>query len=225
LTVSLATRARWYALFVAHSIAYLQAFKLPHRRHEAELHRLRTRYPIGADRVIGGGVVAMLWLIARHPRSFPRAAILVGAAFDVSLAYQAAVPTAPPWWAAQQAILDEPLHRVTVDASRSLPLIPEESADARQEANPWASMPSNHTASAVTLALALADVDRRVGAAAGAYAATLMFALVYLGEHYASDVIAGAAEAFALHALVPRVCHRCDRVDSRRRIPGIRRGR
>ena len=208
MTVPLATRVRWYALFVAHSIAYLQAFKLPHRRHEAELHRLRTGYPIRADRLIGRGVVpgvrlqrlrrrprvravldrvlgatyfawapqrhvALLWLIARHPRAFPRAAMLVGAAFDVSLAYQAAVPTAPPWWAAQQAILDEPLHRVTVDASRALPLVPEEDADARTEANPWASMPSNHTASAVALALALADVDRRAGAAAGAYAAVL----------------------------------------------------
>ena len=68
MTVSLATRARWYALFVAHSIAYLQAFKLPHRRHEAELHRLRTRYPIRADRVIGGGVVPGVRLRRLRPR-------------------------------------------------------------------------------------------------------------------------------------------------------------
>jgi membrane-associated phospholipid phosphatase len=244
--MTLRRRAALYAAFLGHTFAYLQAFKLPHRDHEAQRRRLRARYVIRADRAIGWGVVpgarlqrlrryarvrtaldrglgtiyfawapqrhvALLWLAARHPRSFPRVAALVCATFDVSLAYQAAVPTAPPWWAAQQRLLSDRLDRVTVDASRALPLVPEENADARQEANPWASMPSNHTASAVALALALRDVDRRVGTAAGAYAAALGFALVYLGEHYVVDVLAGAALAAGLHTSVSAALARAQR--------------
>jgi hypothetical protein len=42
------------------------------------------------------------------------------------------------------------------------------------------------------------------GAVGWAYTGTLGFALVYLGEHYAADLIAGAALTVAVRRLGPR---------------------
>jgi hypothetical protein len=66
--------------------------------------------------------------------------------------------------------------------------------------NPWAAMPSLHFATSVMAAIQLSEAGRLPGAAGWAYAGTLGFALVYLGEHYVTDLIAGAA----LVALVRR---------------------
>jgi membrane-associated phospholipid phosphatase len=222
-----------YAMFVAHTLVYLQAFKLVHHDQGARRRRLQVRGMVRADRLIGRGVVptarlqrlrrrprvravldralgavyfawapqrhvALLWLLWRHPREFPRAAAIVCATFDTTLAVHAAVPTAPPWWAAKYGLLQDPLHRVTIDASDALPLVPHESAVAAEEANPWASTPSNHVASATALAFALAEVDPRAGAIGAGYAAVLGLAVVYLGEHYVVDVIGGVATAVAV---------------------------
>jgi membrane-associated phospholipid phosphatase len=160
------------------------------------------------DRVLGGVYFAwaaerhavLLYLLARHPERFPRAAARVAAAFDLGWVIYSALPTAPPWWAAKHGRLAG-LHRVTVDVSRDLPLVPEQSEDDDEQGNPWASMPSTHTASAVMLALVAWEADRRVGAAAAGYAAALAIALVYLGEHYVADVLAGAGLAAAINAV------------------------
>ena len=50
------------------------------------------------------------------------------------------------------------------------------------------------------IALSLAEADRRAGGLAAAYALALAVALLYLGEHYAIDVLAGGALAGALYA-------------------------
>ena len=59
--------------------------------------------------------------------------------------------------------------------------------------NPLAAMPSLHFATSVMAALLLAEVGPVAGALGFGYAATLGFALVYLGEHYAVDLLGGAA--------------------------------
>ena len=56
--------------------------------------------------------------------------------------------------------------------------------------NPLAAMPSLHFATSVMAALLLAEVGPVAGALGFAYAATLGFALVYLGEHYVVDLLA-----------------------------------
>ena len=66
--------------------------------------------------------------------------------------------------------------------------------------NPWAAMPSLHFATSVMAAILLAETGPLAGAAGWGYALTLGFALVYLGEHYVADLVAGAA----LVALVRR---------------------
>jgi hypothetical protein len=59
--------------------------------------------------------------------------------------------------------------------------------------NPWAAMPSLHFATSLMAAILLAETDPIAGAVGWGYALTLGFALVYLGEHYLIDLIAGAA--------------------------------
>jgi membrane-associated phospholipid phosphatase len=59
--------------------------------------------------------------------------------------------------------------------------------------NPLAAMPSLHFATSLMAALLLAETGPLAGAAGWTYALTLGFALVYLGEHYVIDLIAGAA--------------------------------
>ena len=61
--------------------------------------------------------------------------------------------------------------------------------------NPLAAMPSLHFATSLMAARLLSEVDPVAGAFGWTYAGTLGLALVYLGEHYAIDLIAGAALA------------------------------
>jgi membrane-associated phospholipid phosphatase len=49
------------------------------------------------------------------------------------------------------------------------------------------------------VAILLAEQDRALGALAWAYALLLAFALVYLGEHYVTDLVAGLALALTVH--------------------------
>ena len=58
--------------------------------------------------------------------------------------------------------------------------------------NPWAAMPSLHFATSTMAAISLSEAGRVEGAVGWGYALTLGFALVYLGEHYVTDLVAGA---------------------------------
>jgi len=70
--------------------------------------------------------------------------------------------------------------------------------------NPLAAMPSLHFATSVMAALLLAEVGPLAGALGFGYAATLGFALVYLGEHYVVDLLGGVALTGAVRRLGPR---------------------
>ncbi|MGZ4200772.1 MAG: phosphatase PAP2 family protein, partial [Thermoleophilaceae bacterium] len=71
--------------------------------------------------------------------------------------------------------------------------------------NPFAAMPSLHFATSVMAAHVLSDVGRVPGALGWTYAASLGFALVYLGEHYVVDLLAGLGLAEGVRRLAPRV--------------------
>ena len=66
--------------------------------------------------------------------------------------------------------------------------------------NPLAAMPSLHFATSLMAAHLLSEVGPVAGAVGWTYAALLGLALVYLGEHYAVDLIAGAALAETVRA-------------------------
>jgi membrane-associated phospholipid phosphatase len=61
--------------------------------------------------------------------------------------------------------------------------------------NPLAAMPSLHFATTLMGAHLLSEVGPAAGAVGWTYTALLGLALVYLGEHYAVDLLAGAALA------------------------------
>jgi membrane-associated phospholipid phosphatase len=60
-------------------------------------------------------------------------------------------------------------------------------------------MPSDHFASAAMTAMILSEQGALLGAAGWAYALALAFALVYLGEHYVTDELAGLVLALAVN--------------------------
>lgn len=59
--------------------------------------------------------------------------------------------------------------------------------------NPFAAMPSLHFATSIMAAQLLSETGPVAGALGWGYATTLGLALVYLGEHYVVDLVAGAA--------------------------------
>jgi|ERR1022692_304832 membrane-associated phospholipid phosphatase len=70
--------------------------------------------------------------------------------------------------------------------------------------NPLAAMPSLHFATSMMAAQLLTETGPLAGGLAWGYTATLGFALVYLGEHYVVDLLAGAALATAVRRGAPR---------------------
>jgi membrane-associated phospholipid phosphatase len=71
--------------------------------------------------------------------------------------------------------------------------------------NPLAAMPSLHFATSLMGAHLLSEVGPLAGALGWTYASLLGLALVYLGEHYAVDLIAGATLTETIRAAAPRL--------------------
>jgi membrane-associated phospholipid phosphatase len=144
--------------------------------------------------------LSLVWILARHSERFPRAARQMAGVYDLGSVVYWAVPTAPPWWAAEQGHTDAPVRRIMVEVGEKQWGRAWETLYSSLGGNPWAAMPSLHFATSLMAAIHLAESGFGDGAAGGTYATALGFALVYLGEHYVIDLIAGAA----LVALVRR---------------------
>jgi hypothetical protein len=152
------------------------------------------------------GTVA--YVLARHPERFPRTAVLTYAVFDIGLIGYWAVPTAPPWYASLHGRLGETgevaVRRMMVEHGEAFwkdgwaPLY------SVLGGNPLAAMPSLHFATSLMAAHLLTEVGPVEGAVGWTYALTLGFALVYLGEHYLVDLLAGAALTEGVRAAAPK---------------------
>jgi membrane-associated phospholipid phosphatase len=142
------------------------------------------------------GTVA--YLLLRRPQQFARGATLTYAVFDVGVTGYWLVPTAPPWYAAE-------LGQIGGDGPAVRRMMAEHGEQFWKAAwrplydflggNPLAAMPSLHFATSVMAAHLLTDAGPLQGVAGWTYAVTLGFALVYLGEHYLVDLLAGLALA------------------------------
>jgi membrane-associated phospholipid phosphatase len=147
---------------------------------------------------------SMAYMLVRHRDRYPRAATLMAACFDLGCVVYWVVPTAPPWYAGQIGNMP-PVRRIMAEAGERVwgrywdPLYH------GLEGNPFAAMPSLHFGTSVMAARLLGDVGRRHGALGWSYAMTLGFGLVYLGEHYLVDLLAGAALAEGVRRAAPRV--------------------
>jgi len=137
--------------------------------------------------------LALVVILTRHNERFPRAARQMAAVFDLGCATYFAVPTAPPWWASEQGQTGEEVRRIMVEVGERTwgPAWPK--MYETLGGNPWAAMPSLHFATSVSAAISLSEAGKVEGALGWSYALTLGFALVYLGEHYVTDLLAGAA--------------------------------
>jgi len=112
------------------------------------------------------------------------------------------LPTAPPWAAAEFTDAP-PMARVAADV---LNWNPESMGQGSESTglNPVAAMPSLHFAVTMLLVFVLWG-SRYLRWPAMAYAAAMAFALVYGGEHYVVDEVAGAATAVLAWLAVTRV--------------------
>jgi membrane-associated phospholipid phosphatase len=230
------SKGRDVALFAMQMWAFTVVHEIPYDDPERLRARLRIRYPVRIDGMLGGGrlpntrlqqalaarrgvgaldrwlswvhwmwffepYLALILILARDRDRFPRAARQMAAVFDLGCAIYILAPTAPPWWAAEHGETDgEEVRRIMVEVGEETWGPAWERMYDALGGNPWAAMPSLHFATSLLAALLLSEARPGEGALGWSYAVSLGFALVYLGEHYVTDLIAGAA----LVALVRR---------------------
>jgi membrane-associated phospholipid phosphatase len=158
---------------------------------------------------------AVGYILLRHPDRFPRAAALTYAVFDTGASFYWVLPTAPPWYAGPGAARDD--RPVPVEGDAGTVAVRRMMVEYGEHfwrdgwgplysvlgGNPLAAMPSLHFATSLMAALLLAEAGPVPGAIGFAYAITLGFALVYLGEHYVVDLLGGAALTLAVRRLEP----------------------
>jgi PAP2 superfamily len=154
------------------------------------LHSLHFAVPLG--------LLFAVWL-AYRPLFVQGAVALLAASFAAAAVFLA-FPAAPPWLAVRAGLL----HGVV--RIRSL--------DGAQEAhgtlhrlfddNPVAAVPSLHAAYSLLVVLIVWRIWPRLTPLAVAYAVAMQFCVVYLGEHYVSDLIAGDVLALAVWWAVGR---------------------
>jgi membrane-associated phospholipid phosphatase len=157
----------------------------------------------------------LVYILARHPGRFPRAAAMTYAVFDTGASVYWLLPTAPPWYAAAEAMPD----------ARSVPAVRRMMVEYGElfwqdgwgplysvfGGNPLAAMPSLHFATSLMAALLLAEVGVLPGVLGYTYLIALGFALVYLGEHYLVDLLGGVALTAAVLRLAPRAAPLAER--------------
>jgi membrane-associated phospholipid phosphatase len=152
---------------------------------------------------------SVAWVLIRRPERFPFAAARMYGVFDVGAIFYWAVPTAPPWWASAHGHLGE---GEQVNVRRMMIEYGEQYWQERWGdlydvlgGNPLAAMPSLHFATSLMAAHILTEVGPISGAVGWTYASLLGLALVYLGEHYAIDLVAGGVLAETVRRAAPSV--------------------
>jgi membrane-associated phospholipid phosphatase len=110
------------------------------------------------------------------------------------------VPTVPPWMAANNFDLLPPLIRFNADIFNFW--IPDLSTGF--DTNPIAAMPSLHAAFPLLSSLLLWRLYRWKALAFYIYTAILLFSIVYTGDHYITDILAGFLLAIACYFLAVR---------------------
>ena len=144
----------------------------------------------------------VLWKVDR--RLFRRYVLALVATCYVGLIVAFLVPTAPPWLAGAEGRI-EPVYRIMRDVMMGLTPDNYSAAYRGVGENAVAAMPSLHTALTLLVALGLASAAPRLRPLGWAYLGIMMFALVYLGEHYVVDIVAGLATGWACWWLVGRL--------------------
>jgi membrane-associated phospholipid phosphatase len=205
--------------------------KLPNARLQRALARLPGTRAV--DRVLTWAhwlwffepYLALSVILLRDNARFPRAARQMAAVFDLGCVVYWAVPTAPPWWSSENGVTGEEVRRIMVEVGEPTWGRAWETMYKALGGNPWAAMPSLHFATSVMGAISLAEAGRVEGTVGWAYAGTLGFGLVYLGEHYVTDLVAGAVLVALVRRGEPHAEPLVEAVNRRlRRLEGLARG-
>lgn len=142
------------------------------------------------------------YMLLAHHDQFVRSAVLIAGAFDAGVIIYWSLPTAPPWYAAEQGRIP-PVRRIMVESGERFWKALWRPLYDGLEGNPFAAMPSLHFGISVMAAHVLSGAGRTQGAVGWIYAITLGFGLVYLGEHYVVDLLAGLALAEGVRLVEP----------------------
>jgi hypothetical protein len=137
-----------------------------------------------------------VWLLRRE--SFGRFCVALLALLSLGIALYLAIPTVPPWMAASRFNLIPPIHHVSAQVYNTVSPVLGRTFDV----NPIAAMPSLHTAIPVLCSLIAWTHFRARGLVIAGYTFAVCVAIVYLGEHYYIDVLAGAAVAAAVYLVI-----------------------
>jgi membrane-associated phospholipid phosphatase len=146
--------------------------------------------------------LAVIWVFA-HER-FSRYATMVCVLALTGFATYVLYPAAPPWMAAQHGNLGES-NRIVAQVWHDLPLSSGGAVfeHGKSYANDVAAMPSLHAGFALLFTLCCWPlVPRYLRPLLAAYPVAMSLALVYLGEHYVVDCIAGWVYAGATFVAV-----------------------
>jgi len=137
------------------------------------------------------GVAVLLWWINRD--MWVRYMRRLGILFFLACATFAAFPVAPPWLAAKQGYI-APIHRITARAWSHMGIKSVSKVFDRGTAitNPYAAMPSLHAGCALLVVLFFFPyMPKWIRVISLALPASMAVCLVYFGEHYVADILAG----------------------------------
>jgi hypothetical protein len=151
-------------------------------------------------------VAAMLWRVARD--RFPHYALLTAALTLAAFLVYWRYPAQPPWLAAESGHI-APVERIVPIVWDRLGVGSMKSVyENRDVVNTVAAMPSLHAAYPLMLLLFFWRSGRCVRAGLALYTIAMAYALVYGGEHFVTDIVAGWAMTGVVFAGVATVRRR-----------------
>jgi membrane-associated phospholipid phosphatase len=151
--------------------------------------------------IVTAVVAAALWRL--RPERFRLFRTMVVALAFAAVATYALYPSVPPWMAGLHGQIAE-VHRIPLHAAKHLGIRPIGALFERgvRASNLVAAVPSLHAAFPMLLLLFFWSSGRWARLGMGVYTLLMAFSLVYGGEHYVSDVLAGWAYAVAIFWVV-----------------------
>jgi hypothetical protein len=167
------------------------------------LHSLHFAVPLG--------LLFAVWL-AYRPLFVQGAVALLAASFAAAAVFLA-LPAAPPWLAVRAGLLHGVVRIRSLDGAQEA----HGTLQRLFDDNPVAAVPSLHATYSLLVVLIVWRIWPRLTPLAVAYAVAMQFCVVYLGEHYVSDLIAGDVLALAAWWAVGR-----SRFAATRREGGVR---
>ena len=135
----------------------------------------------------------VMWLDNRA-LYYRAATALVGASLLGALIFLL-YPAAPPWAASQIGLLPE-LTKIGYAQAAAAPVSAQKSLiESLMLSNPYAAVPSLHTAYSTLVAVFALSWKRRFGYVMLLYPLAMYFCIVYFADHYISDILAGLVVA------------------------------